>query len=142
MNKLIQGRGLGRDQTEPTGLAAALGEIQASFSAAVASRQAVANIRPTSMDDWFALDAMKDAIRRHLLAALLECSAIARDFVALDADQLMTDLRAEFDPEFSNALIQDAFREAFFAHYGALKDLGVEPLVRAKTLPSGASVQE
>jgi len=98
-------------------------------------------IRPVSqgLQDWFVLDEMKDCLRRHLNAGLLECSAVAaRDLGALDADAVMADLRRAFDPESRASPIQDAFADAFFAPYARLKESGCAPLTPRAALPSGA----
>ncbi len=98
-------------------------------------------IRPVSqgLQDWFVLDEMRDCLRRHLNAGLLECAAIAaRDLGALDADAVMADLRRAFDPEDATSPIQDAFADAFCAPYARLKESGCTPLTGHATLPSGA----
>jgi len=87
--------------------------------------------------DWYTLMDIKQAIARHLSAALIECSALSRDLNTVDPDQLMTDLRAEFDPIEAQAAIQDCFVDGFHAAVCQLKDAGLEPIARHKTLPSG-----
>jgi len=96
-----------------------------------------AQLKATGRGDWAALDAMRDALRRHLTAALVECATISRDLTVVDADQLMTDLRMAFDPHVANANIQDAFSDAFGNAYSTLMDAGLEPITSRKTLASG-----
>ena len=95
--------------------------------------------RPTSADDWYVLEDMKAALRRYLNAALIECAGLSRDLTgdAVDPDQLMTDLRASFDPSLAESAIQDAFADAFHAAQDALKNAGCEPITTRKCLPSG-----
>lgn len=87
--------------------------------------------------DFFVLEDMKAALARHLNAALLECSAIANDLSVVDADQIMTDLRAEFDPYNETAPIQDCFTDGFYAHECNVIDVGGEPITNHGKLPSG-----
>lgn len=100
--------------------------------------QTLARVRPNASDDWACLDEMKHRIRQHLSAALLECSAIARDLTVVDADQLLVDLRHNFDPNLAMSPIQDAFADGFYTSLTALKDAGAEPISNVARLPSGA----
>jgi hypothetical protein len=95
-------------------------------------------LRPNSLQDFFVLADMKAALRRHLNAALIECAHHARDLSTLDADDVMKNLRAQFDPEDAGAAIQDRFTDAFHGALSPLKDAGAEPLASHGELPSGA----
>lgn len=57
------------------------------------------------------LEEMHTTLRRHLSAALLECSAISRDLQYLDPDNVMHDLRKYMDAD--NAPMQDLLSDAF-----------------------------
>ena len=93
-----------------------------------------------AVQDYFALADMKDCLRRHLGAALIECAVLARDFVELDPDRVMDDLRAEFDPGRAQAPIQDCFSDGFHAALNRIRDLGGEPLSAHRAeLPSGVA---
>lgn len=104
-------------------------------------RQGQLNKLPNSSDDWFVLEDMKQALTRHLQAALIECAALSRDLtgVAVDPDQLLVDVRHQFDPDSAVSPIQDAFADAFFKHVSALKDASAEPITSRKSLPSGSA---
>jgi len=94
----------------------------------------------SALDDYFILDDMKAALRRHLSAALRECAALARDLAVIDGDDVMGDLRKQFDAETAHACIQDCFSEGFTDHVNAVRDAGGEPLTARTGLPSGALV--
>lgn len=93
-------------------------------------------------EDWFVLDDMRAALTRHLNAAIIECSAMARDLSGdvVDPDQLMTDLRHMFDPYGDHSHIQDLFSDTFHRAYSAVSDNRGEPLsARSDLLPSGVA---
>lgn len=94
--------------------------------------------RPVSqaISDHATLDEMRDCIRRHLSAALLECSALSRDLTILDPDAVMRDVRKQFDGLDEASPIQDGFTDAF---NDSRAKLGVEPLRRG-TMPSGVAL--
>lgn len=105
---------------------------------ALAPVMAVHNV-PRKTDDWFTIASMKDALRRHIEAGLLECSAMSRDLVELDPDQVVVDLRDQFDPLIETSAVQDLFSDAFFSAARHLHENKVgEPLTSRKCLPSGA----
>jgi len=91
-----------------------------------------------AIDDYFILDEMKTALRRHLSAALIECAALARDLTLIDADDAMRNVRAEFDADAHDAPVQDCFSNAFGKMTDAVRDAGGEPLAARAKLPSGA----
>ena len=88
-----------------------------------------------SINDYAVLEDMRAALRQHLSAALIECAAHARDLQGVDGDQLMTDLRAEFDPALTPSRVQDCFSDGFHAASAQVAQFYV-PLSR-KALPSG-----
>ena len=90
--------------------------------------------------DYLVLADMKDCLRRHLNAALIECAALAGDLGHIDADVLMPRIRAEFDPSLANARIQDCFSDGFYEALNTLRDLGGEPITAHRAvLPSGVA---
>jgi hypothetical protein len=95
-------------------------------------------VRRDALQDFFVLADMKAALRRHLNAALIECACHARDLGTLDADDVMRDLRGQFDPESRTSPIQDCFADAFHTAGAALKDTGGDPLAARQELASGA----
>lgn len=90
-------------------------------------------------EDWFTVDDMKACLRRHLGAALIECAALSRELTQLDGDRIMSDLRMQFDPLASDAVIQDCFSDGFGPALAYLRDSGNEPLAVRAELPSGAA---
>ena len=94
-------------------------------------------VRPTTTDDWFLIEEHKAILVRHLEAALAEIGSTVTDFVSVDADQYLVDVRHQFNPRWEASPIQDAFSDAFKRHQSALKDLGGEPVMNRKAMPSG-----
>jgi hypothetical protein len=95
--------------------------------------------RARSAYDWFVLDDMKSCLRRHLSAALIECSALSRELDAVDGDALMPALNAQFDPLAGDSAIQDCFSDGFASAQATLRDSGSQPLAVRAELPSGAA---
>ncbi len=53
---------------------------------------------------------------------------LARDLSRIDPDDVMTALRAEFDPGIVNAPIQDCFSDGFFYALNLIRDQGCAPI--------------
>lgn len=97
-------------------------------------------LKPNATDAWAALEEFRQIMVKHITAGLSEVSGKAVDLEPFfDADQFMTDMRAEFDPYNENAGIQDCFANAFHAASKAIKEQGGEPLFHSARglMPSG-----
>lgn len=89
-------------------------------------------------DDRLIMRDMMDRLRKALSEALGDCERWSVDLKHIDADQLMTDLRAEFDPYEERSAIQDAFSDVFGAAWKKRSAALGETLWNKDEMPSGA----
>lgn len=89
--------------------------------------------------DWYVIREMKSILCNSLHEGLAKCSGLSRELTLLDADEVMAEVRAMFDP-LDHSSIQDCFEDAFYKAEGDLKDAGGEPITVQKNLPSGAAL--
>lgn len=89
-------------------------------------------------DDRLIMRDMMTEITKALSGALNQCELWSMDLKHVDADQLVTDLRAAFDPYQENAAIQDLFSDAFGTAWKKRRAALNETLWNADELPSGA----
>jgi len=91
-----------------------------------------------ALHDREVLNEMRHILRSRLNAALILCHAEASKLAALDPDEVMAALRAEFDPLVEKSPIQDCFTDGF---HKAMADTDQGQLLTGrKTLPSGAAL--
>lgn len=91
-----------------------------------------------AIHDRAVLEEMRAIIRASLNGALNLCQLKASTLSALDPDEVMAAIRAEFDPLVEESPIQDCFTDGFHKAF-ADTDRG-QLLTGRKTLPSGAAI--
>lgn len=91
-----------------------------------------------ALDDRALMRAMMTKLRDALHAAINECDLLSVHLKDIDGEQLMADIRHEFDPESNVSPIQDAFHGAFMPTWRKRKGAHQALLIEKGELASGA----